>query len=191
MSDSYHISKLTDCKWVNLFEVDYARKKQPKRRWIMCSRNDDPIAGASRADAVVIVATIDADGEKKLVVTKEFRVPIWDFEYGFPAGLIDDGEDVETTVARELKEETGLELVRIRHISTPVFSSAGLTDESCHMVLVEAKGQVSDKWLDDSEDIEVLLMDVEEIRDLLASDKKITAKAWGLLYHYAQTGKID
>ncbi len=191
MSDSYRVSKLTDCRWANLFEVDYVRKKQPRKRWIMCSRTDDPIAGASRADAVVIVATIDADGEKKLVVTKEFRVPIWDFEYGFPAGLIDDGEDVETTVARELKEETGLELVRIRHISMPVFSSAGLTDESCHMVLVEAQGQVSDKWLDESEDIEVLLLDVEGIRELLASDKKIAAKAWGLLYHYAQTGEID
>ena len=108
MSDSYRVCKLTDCKWANLFEVDYARKKQPRKRWIMCSRNDDPVADASRADAVVIVATIDTDGEKKLVVTKEFRVPIWDFEYGFPAGLIDDGEDVETTVARELKEEVRL-----------------------------------------------------------------------------------
>jgi ADP-ribose pyrophosphatase len=191
MSDSYRVTKLTECRWANLFEVDYARRKQSRGRWIMCSRNDDPVTGASRADAVVIVATIDADGEKKLVVTKEFRVPIWDFEYGFPAGLIDDSEDVETTVTRELKEETGLELVRIRHISTPVFSSAGLTDESCHMVLVEAQGQASDKWLEESEDIEVLLLDVKGIRDLLASDKKIAAKAWGLLYHYAQTGQID
>jgi ADP-ribose pyrophosphatase len=140
MSDSYRVSKLTDCKWANLFEVDYARRKQPRKSWIMCSRNDEPVAGASQADAVVIVAKVDADGDKKLVVTKEFRVPIWDFEYGFPAGLIDDGEDVETTVERELKEETGLELSKILHISTPVFSSAGLTDESCHMVLVEAQG---------------------------------------------------
>ena len=59
------------------------------------------------------------------------------------------------------------------------------------MVLLEAKGQASNKWLDESEDIEVLLLDVDGIRDLLASDKKIAAKAWGLLYHYAQTGKID
>jgi len=191
MSDSYRLSKLTDCTWANLFKVDYTRKNQPRKSWIMCSRNDDPVASASRADAVVIVATVDTNGEKKLVVTKEFRVPIWDFEYGFPAGLIDDGEDVETTVSRELKEETGLELVQIRHISSPVFSSAGLTDESCHMVLVDARGQVSDKWLDKSEDIEVLLLDVEGIRELLASDKKIAAKAWGLLYHYVQTDEID
>jgi ADP-ribose pyrophosphatase len=157
----------------------------------MCSRKSKPIEDAAKADAVVIVATTDTDGRRRLVVTREFRIPIWDFEYGFPAGLIDDGEDIEKTVSRELREETGLELARIKHVSTPVFSSAGLTDESCHMVLVEAKGQVSDKWLDDTEDIEALLLDVDGIRELLASNKKIAAKAWGLLYHYAQTGRID
>ncbi|MHC4424591.1 MAG: NUDIX domain-containing protein [Planctomycetota bacterium] len=191
MSDSYKLNKLTDCNWANLFEVRFKRRGQAEKPWVMCSRKDKPIEDASKADAVVIVATINTDGGKRLVVTREFRVPIWDFEYGFPAGLIDDNKDVETAVSRELREETGLELARIKHVSMPVFSSAGLTDESCHMVLVEAKGQVSDKWLDDTEDIEALLLDVEGIRDLLASNKKIAAKAWGLLYHYAQTGRID
>ena len=118
-------------------------------------------------------------------------MPIWDYEYGFPAGLIDDGEAIEDTVRRELKEETGLELVKINHISTPVYSSPGLTDESCHMVLAEAKGQPSNEWLDGTEDIEVLLLGVEGIRELLDSDKKVAAKAWGLLYAYAQSGQID
>ncbi len=191
MNDSYKLKKLTNCDWANMFEVRFKRKAQAERSWVMCSRKERPIEDAAKADAVVIVPTIETDEGRRLVVTKEFRVPIWDYEYGFPAGLIDDGEDVEQAVARELKEETGLELVRIRHVSAPVFSSAGLTDESCHMVLVEAKGEVSDKWLDDTEDIEVLLLDVEGIRELLASNNKIAAKAWGLLYHYAQTGQID
>ena len=191
MDDSYKLNKLTDCRWVNLFEVRLKRKAQAERSWVMCSRKEKPIEDVDTADAVVIIATVEAGGEKKLVVTKEFRVPIWDYEYGFPAGLIDDGEDIEETVSRELKEETGLELAKIKHISAPVFSSAGLTDESCHMVLVEAKGEVSNEWLDETEDIEVLLLDIEGIRDLLASDKKIAAKAWGLLYHYAKTGQID
>ena len=191
MDDSYKLKKLTDCRWANLFEVRVKRKGQAERSWVMCSRKDKPIDKAGEADAVLIVATIEIAGEKKLVVTKEFRVPIWDYEYGFPAGLIDDGEDIEETVRRELKEETGLELVRIKHISSPVYSSAGLTDESCHMVLVEAKGQPSTEWLDGAEDIEVLLLDVNGIRNLLASDKKIAAKAWGLLYCYAKTGHIE
>jgi len=45
--------------------------------------------------------------------------------------------------------------------------------------------------LDKSEDIEVFLLDVEGIREPMASDKKIAVKAWGLLYNYAQMGKID
>ncbi|MBN2317039.1 MAG: NUDIX hydrolase [Sedimentisphaerales bacterium] len=191
MDEFYKLKKLTDCPWANLFEVRLKRKAQSERSWIMCSRKNKPIEEAGTADAVVIVATVENAGEKKLVLTKEFRVPIWDFEYGFPAGLIDDGEEIEDTVRRELKEETGLELVKINHISHPVYSSAGLTDESCHMVLAEAKGQPSNKWLDGTEDIEVLLLDVEGIRDLLASNKKIAAKAWGLLYHYAKTGRIE
>ena len=190
MDDAYKLKKLTDCRWMNLFEVRIKRKAQ-ERSWVMCSRKERPIEDVDTADAVVIIATVEVAGDRKLVVTKEFRVPIWDYEYGFPAGLIDDGEDIEQTIRRELKEETGLELVTIKHVSKPVFSSAGLTDESCHMVLVEATGQPSSRWLDHTEDIEVFLLDVEGIRDLLASDKKIAAKAWGLLYQYAKTGQID
>lgn len=191
MNDSYKLRKLTNCNWANLFEVRSKRKGHAERSWVMCSRKDRPIEDAAKADAVVIVATVETGEGRKLVVTKEFRVPLWDYEYGFPAGLINGDENLEQAVTRELKEETGLEVAKIKHISSPVFSSAGLTDESCHMVLVEAKGEVSDKWLDHTEDIEVLLLDVKGIRDLLASDKKIAAKAWGLLYHYAQTGQID
>ena len=94
------------------------------------------------------------------------------------------------TVRRELKEETGLTVTRIVHISPAVYSSAGLSDESCRMVLVEATGSVSAAGNADGEEIETLLMDAGQIRELLGSDHKIAAKAWGLLYHFAVTGHI-
>jgi ADP-ribose pyrophosphatase len=191
MSNSYHLERLTESPWLNLFKVIFTRKSQSQRSWVMCSRKDKPIEAAAQADAVVIVPIIDTEQGKRLVVTKEFRVPIWDYEYGFPAGLIDKGEDAESTISRELKEETGLDLIRIRHISSPVYSSAGLTDESCYMALVEAQGTISTAYQEASEDIETLLLDVDGIRELLNSNKKIAAKAWGLLYHYVQLGKVD
>jgi len=187
----YKINKLTDCAWINLYEIRVTRNSEPDRSWLMCSRKNCPVEDAAKADIVVIVPTINSPEGKRLVVTKEFRVPIWDYEYGFPTGLIDEGEDVTTTASRELKEETGLDLVKVNHVSRPVFSSAGLTDESCHMILVEAKGEASNKWLEAHEDIEVLLLDIKGIRDLLASNKKIAAKAWGLLYHFTAIGRID
>ncbi len=191
MSKPYQLEQLTHSRWANLFNVIFTRKSQCQGSWIMCSRKERPIEAAAQPDAVVIVPVIDTEHGKRLVVTKEFRVPIWDYEYGFPAGLIDAGENVENTIARELKEETGLDLVRIRHISSPVYSSAGLTDESCHMALVDARGTISTEYQEASEDIETLLLDVDGIRELLNSDKKVAAKAWGLLYHYVQIDKIE
>ena len=189
MAEAFRIKKLTECKWANLFDVSY-RRKQKGSSWVMCSRKMRPITDAAKTDAAVIVPVIDTADGKRLVVTKEFRVPIWDYEYGFPAGLIDENESIEQTAVRELREETGLEVAKINHISEPIYSSAGLTDESCCMVMVEASGTISNEWQEEGENIEVLLLDVDGIRELLESSKKISAKAWGLFYHYVETGVI-
>lgn len=190
MAGEYTLKKLTDSRWLNLYEATYADKFGRQKHWTVASRKHRPIAEADRADAVVIVPVVETPGGKKLVVTREFRVPIWDYEYGFPAGLIEEEQAIEDAAAEELRQETGLELVEIMHISNPVYSSSGMTDESACMVFVQAQGRVSDEHLEDSERIETLLMDVEDIRRLLGSGKKISAKAWGLFYHYSQTGKI-
>ncbi len=188
----YTLKKLTDEKWLNLYDIEYQRNnmKEP-HHWLMCSRKENPVADADRPDAVVIVPILQTPDGPRLVVTKEYRAPLDDFEIGFPAGLIDDGKSIEATVIRELKEETGLDMVNIHHVSPPVYSSAGLTDESCCMVLVEASGTPSNHFNKEHEDIEVILMDTEDIRDLLKSNNKIAAKAWGLLYHFAATGIIE
>ena len=192
MTKPYSIEKLTDEKWLNLYDVEYQRRtmKQP-HHWLMCSRKENPVADAARPDAVVIVPILKMPEGNRLVLTKEFRVPIWDGEYGFPAGLIDENETIESTVKRELKEETGLDVVKIHHVSMPVYSSAGLSDESCCMVLAEAAGTPSTLLNEEHEDIEVVLMDIGDIRQLLNSEKKVAAKAWGLLYHFAMTGNIQ
>ncbi len=189
MDEKYDIQKLTDCKWANLYEVDYNRKGHTGK-WIVCSRKQKPIAEAAKGDAVVVVPILHTPQGNRLVVTREFRVPIWDYEYGFPAGIFDGDEDVEVCVRRELKEETGLEVREIHHVSMPVFSTAGLSDESCHMVLVTAMGTPTSEHQEASEDIEVLLLDAGEVENLLASKAKVAAKAWGLLYHFAMLGEI-
>lgn len=187
----YNLNKLTDCKWINLYSADYADKNGSVSNWTLVSRKEQPITDAAQPDAVVIVPVLDTPQGRRLVVTKEFRVPIWDYEYGFAAGLIENGQTIEQAVEKELKEETGLDLAGIVHISSPIYSSAGMTDESCCMVIVEAKGQISDEFLEGSEQIEAILMDVDDIQDLLESGRKISAKAWGLFYHCVAAGSVD
>lgn len=124
--------------------------------------------GNTKADAVVIVP-IFSDGNKfhSLVMTNEYREPLGAWIYGFPAGLIDVGETVESAAIRELKEETGLDCVKILHVTPKLFSSEGLTDECVSIVYVEVAGKLSKDYLEENENINCHVMDRGEAFHLL------------------------
>ena len=100
--------KITDKKWLNLFDVAYRDKNGQSKVWEVVSRKAHPkcITGAfDPPDAVVIVPF--HTGENKMVVIREHRVALAGYEYALPAGLIDAGESIETTSRRELKRRPG------------------------------------------------------------------------------------
>ena len=140
--------KLTNEKHLNLFKDE--------NNWIFASRTDLP---SEYPNAIVIAAVKkdESDGILKLVITREYRAPLRDYEYGLPAGLIEDGESIEDCARRELKEETGLDLTNIIDVFPQTWNSSGLSDESIHIVLCNCVGNISNANLQDSEDIETLL----------------------------------
>jgi ADP-ribose pyrophosphatase len=178
-------------KFVTLFAVTYLDRKGHTKHWHMVSRGDRPkcITGDhQRPDAAIIVPYhLRAN---KLVVIREYRVPIGAYQYGFPAGLLDPGEPLEVSAGRELHEETGLNLVRIYRHSPAVFSSAGITDESISLVYAEVDGTPNIQHASDSEDIEIFLMDPHQVRDLLRNRQILFgARAWLVMDAFSQTGK--
>ncbi len=185
--------KLTDLKWLNLFDVAYVDQDGRPRSWQLASRSGAPkcMTGKFNApDAVVIVPFHTA--ENKVVIIKEYRVPLADYEYGFPAGLIDPGETVEQTARRELQEETGLAVTRFRKISAPLYSSAGMTDESVAMVYVECSGQPSTAGNTSSELIEVQLVSRTEASRMCENPAlKFDVKTWLVLIRFAEKGKFE
>ena len=186
------MAKLTDLKWLNMFDVVYVDKSGRTRSWQIASRAKEPkcITGKFKMpDAVVIVPFHSA--EKKLVITKEYRVPLAGYEYGFPAGLIDEGESIKQAARRELKEETGLAVSRFIRISPPIFSSAGMTDESVAMVYVECEGKPSVARNTGSELIEVeLISQLQASRLCENMDLKFDAKAWLVISNFAVGGQL-
>ena len=183
------VTKLTHFKWLNLFKTERVNDKGNIKTWFFASRNKKPSKDTS-PDAVVIVPIVKTKEGNKVAVIKEYREPLFDYEWGFAAGLIDKGDSIEDAVRRELKEETGLDLINIISQSAPVYSSAGLTDEYCIMVFVEASGELSTEYQFDTEEIEPFLMSAKEVEDLLSSDNKLGAKSWGVLYYFSKTGNI-
>lgn len=179
------IKTLAETKYLKLYDAEYTNRVGENRRWTIASRK--PIeklknrffkGEEDQVDAVVIIAKHVE--KNKLVLIKQYRVPLGDYVIEFPAGLIDGEEDIKEAVKRELKEETGLELldINIEKTKNKVYLSPGMTDESVAMVYCTCKGKVSLDNLENDEDIEVLLLDKEELKDLLNSDFRIDVKAY-------------
>ncbi len=105
-----NVEQLTHEKWLNLFAATFAHDGHTGR-WVFASRRRQPHHPGGGCDAVVIVPVLHAPGAPpRLVLVKEFRVPVGGYVIGFPAGLLEAGEGLEETVRRELLEETGLEI---------------------------------------------------------------------------------
>lgn len=178
------IKILADTKYLKLYNAEYTNKNGDTRNWSIASRKDLSTLknkffnkAKDEIDAVIIVAT-HAE-ENKLVIIKQFRVPINDYVYELPAGLIDKGENFKTTVKRELKEETGLDLIEIDYSSTKskAYVSTGMTDESVALVYCTCSGKISKEYLEPDEDIEVMLLTKEEAKELIKSEDNIDVKA--------------
>ena len=165
---------LAETKFLVLKQLSYLDKYGQERKWDMVSRS-------GHVDAVMIIPFYG----DKLVVTREFRVAVGDWEYSFPAGLIDAGESAEEAARRELYEETGLELRKILAVSPPVHNSPGLSDEAVTLIYAEVGGTVSQEHLEESEDIETLFLTRDEVAALMYDQTKhIGAKAWIEFYHF-------
>ena len=120
--------------------------------------------------AVIIVPVIGA-GEffpKKLVLIKEYRVPLNCFNISLPAGLVGDldhNESIEVAAERELLEETGYKAGRLRFLTKGVPSS-GLANEMLHFYLADHLELVSAGGGDETEDIKPILVPISPKADV-------------------------
>lgn len=190
------IETLANTKFLSLYDAEYINKKGNIKHWTMASRKTEETLEAQifdnkkeKIDAVVIVA-LHKD-LNKLVLLKQFRVPVNDYLYELPAGLIDEGEDVLTAAERELKEETGLKFIAIDSSKkiVPIYASGGMTDESMALVYCLCEGEVSSEYLEEDEDIEVMLVSQEEAKAMLEKGLKFDAKAYLALQNFIKIGK--
>lgn len=187
------LKPLAQTRFLNLYDAEYENKKGMTKHWMIASRKDyDTLSaqyfhkGEEKTDAVVIVA-LHKESEK-LVLIKQFRLPLNDYIYELPAGLIDPNETPETTLGRELKEETGLELVSLVKAQDKLYLSAGMTDESVCLMYCICTGEVSIDYLEADEDIEPFLISREDAEKLLQSGEKLDIKTYLLLQSFVKLG---
>ena len=109
--------------------------------------------------ALVLAVTKD----KKIVLIKNYRVPIEKYCIEFPAGLLDKvDESPEEAARRELLEETGYTGENFIALTSYGNSVAAMNNIAYPFVLVDAE-KVSESSLEDSEDIEVIEVPCDQL----------------------------
>ncbi len=188
------VKKLTENRFLNLYELDARQRDGGAIRYYVSSRArgiDDlkAVSGHRRADGVILYGVY---GEKKdkLVLIRQYRYPLGDYVYEFPAGLVDPGESVREAGIREMYEETGLNFVPREggDYQRPFFTSIGMTDESCGLVFGYCDGRPNTDHQEATEDIQVVLADRAECRRILKEENVAIMAAYMMMHFIASQG---
>ena len=192
MSSVGKIQKKTDNRYLNFYEMEATFKDGSQAPYYMASRNVDPgslkaVTHQNKADGVVIYSVYGGD---RLVLIRQFRFPVNDYVYEFPAGLVDPGEDAAAAAVREMYEETGLAFTPREggSYSRPFYTTVGMTDEACAMAFGTCKGTPNDLHQESSEEIQVVLADRQECRRILKEENVAVMCAYMLMHFIADTG---
>ena len=190
-----NLETLSQTKFLSLYNANYINKGGNKKTWTIATRKSKEAleeqffnGKEDKVDAVVILAY--HKDEKKLVAIRQFRIPLNNYVYELPAGLIDNNDDIISTVKRELKEETGLDLEEVfeDNMGQKLYLSPGMTDESVSLVYCSCSGEVSNENLEEDEDIETVLLSREDAQKILNSNERCDIKFFMALQAFITLG---
>lgn len=184
------IDKVSDNKFLNLFHMNALTDAgRPFDYYFVSRRKEDKLKLYTKdiqAEGVVIYPICKEEPDK-IVMIRQYRYPLDDYLYELPAGLIDAGETPAQAAVREMKEETGMDFkvyeAGNESYRRPFFMGAGFTDESCNAVFGFASGSISRDDMEDTESIQVLTVDKEEAKRILA-EEKVSLRAAYLLMQF-------
>lgn len=191
-----NVRQMTENSHLNFYEMDVVDRKGKEFPYYLASRAKTKeklkmyhLDQEDHPDGVIIYSLY---GEKndKVVLIRQYRYPLGGYIYEFPAGLVENGEEFHAAAVREMAEETGLTFKPWKvdkMYERPFYTTIGMTDECCSMVFGTAEGSISRAGLEDSEELEVILADRNEVKRILREERVALMCAYMLMYFLHET----
>ncbi len=162
------LNKVKDGKYLKNYELTYLNKVGKEKKYEIVSRRElntaDDIGG--KASGVSIIAQY----QDKILLLHEFRMGVNKYIYNLCAGMIEEGESIEECITRELYEETGLMVDKIKAILPPSYAAVAISDVKTYIAFAQVTGDFEDHS-SDNEEIQAAFYTKEEVLKLLETEE--------------------
>ena len=174
--------KVRDGKYLKNYEITYLNKLGREKKYEIVSRRE--LTGVEDLGGKPSGVSIVATNNDKLLLLHEFRMGVNQTIYNLCAGMLEADEDIETCIARELYEETGLKVKEIKKILPPSFAAVAFSDTTTYIAFIEAEGDFEDNS-SANEQISARFYTREEVTDLINSGEPFSSRAQMAAYFFS------
>lgn len=121
------------------------------------------------------VGALPVTEEGKIIMLKQYRHALGEVCYEIPGGCVDNADkDFEGAITRELLEETGYSFSSYEYLGR-ISPNPSTNSNLLHMYLAKGGKKIAEQSLDENEEIEVLLLGIDELKQLLKENKIVQA----------------
>jgi len=123
----------------------------------------DPYFVVELPPSVVAMAITE---NQEVILVRQYRYPVNEDLIELPGGFIDQGEEPQQSVSRELLEETGYSFSDFHFLGSAA-ANPGVLNNFTHFFLATGGRLTAKQQLDENEQIDILLKPLEEVREML------------------------
>ena len=118
----------------------------------------------------VSVCALAITENNEVILVEQYRHPIGKKIEELPGGFIDEGENPEHAIARELLEETGFQFDNYHYLGKTA-ANPGVLNNYTHLFLATGGKKVAEQSLDANEEIVIHFKSLEVVREMLKQNK--------------------
>lgn len=177
------MEKVKDGRYLKNYELTYENKAGKEKRYEIVSRKE--LGSAEEIGNHVSGVSIVATSNDKLLLLREFRMGVNKYIYNLCAGMIEESESLEDCIKRELYEETGLSVKKIREILPPSYAAVAISDVKTYIAFVEVEGDFEDHS-SQNELIEAGFYTRDQVAELLRT-REFSSRAQMAAYFFVKT----